>query len=73
MAQDDKYQGTTVTEFVTRFWPLLVVLAFFCGVTLLAFEHTATLVGRILSLFSFCALALVWLALLFQVLRARPA
>jgi uncharacterized membrane protein len=72
MTQSSKYHGTTVTDFVARYWRLLVVLAFFLGLTLLAFGHTATLVGRAIGLFSFCALALVWLALLFQCMRARP-
>ena len=72
MAQSSKYHGTTVTDFVARFWPLLVVLAFFLALTLLTFGRTATLVGRAVGLFSFCALVLVWLALLFQCARARP-
>lgn len=72
MAQSSKYHGTTVTDFVARYWRLLVVLAFFLALTLLAFNHTATLMGRATGLFTFCALALVWLALLFQCMRARP-
>jgi hypothetical protein len=72
MTQSSKYHGTTVTEFVARYWHLLVVLAFFLGLTLLTFDHTTTHVGRVIGLFSFCALALVWLALLFQCARARP-
>ena len=72
MPQPDKYRGTTVTEFVARRFTLLAALALFLGVALLAAEHTATLWGRAVGLFAFCAAVLLWLALLFHAWRARP-
>ena len=72
MRQTNKYRGTTVTEFSERHFNLLVMLALFLGLTLLADAHTATVFGRTLALFSFCATLLVWLALLYQCARARP-
>lgn|GEM_PF-4616049 len=72
MAQTDKYRGTTVTEFVAARFPLLCALALFLGVVLLASGYTTTLLGRAVGLFAFSALVLLWLALLFHVLRARP-
>jgi len=67
-----KYRGTTVTEFSERHFSLLVPLALFLGLTLLAIGHAATLLGRVLALFSFCMTLLLWLALLYQCARARP-
>ena len=67
-----KYCGTTVTEFSERHFSLLVTLALFLGLTLLADGHTATLMGRTLALFSFCVTLLLWLALLYQCAQARP-
>ena len=72
MTRTRKYQGTTVTEFVARHFTLLAALALLLGLGLLAERHSATLLGRAVGLFSFCALVLVWLALLFQCVRARP-
>ena len=67
-----KYRGTTVTEFSERHFSLLVTLALFLGLTLLADGHTATHMGRTLALFSFCVTLLLWLALLYQCAQARP-
>ena len=72
MAQTRSYDGTTVTEFVAKHITLIAALALFLALALMAGPYTATLVGRVVGLFSFCAALLVWLALLFHVLRARP-
>jgi hypothetical protein len=72
MAPTRIYHGTTVTEFVARHFPLLAALALFLGVSLLAQAHAATLLGRAVGLFAFAATVLLWLALLFQCMRARP-
>jgi hypothetical protein len=72
MAQTRIYHGTTVTEFVARHFTLLGALALFLGVSLLAQAHAETLLGRAVGLFAFAATMLLWLALLFQCLRARP-
>ncbi len=72
MAQTRQYHGTTVTEFVGRHFKLCAALALFLGLSLLAAERLTTLPGRIVALFSLCATLLLWLALLFQCLRARP-
>ncbi|HYX40241.1 MAG TPA: hypothetical protein VE821_01020 [Pyrinomonadaceae bacterium] len=72
MIEPNKYRGTTVTEFSERHFSLLVTLALFLGLTLLAAGHTTTFMGRTLALFSFCVTLLLWLALLYQCARARP-
>ena len=72
MARTRKYHGTTVTEFVARHFTLLAALALLLGLGLFAERYSATLPGRAVGLFSFSALVLVWLALLFQCARARP-
>ncbi|MFL6207931.1 MAG: hypothetical protein ACJ74W_03735 [Pyrinomonadaceae bacterium] len=72
MAQTRIYHGTTVTEFVARHFTLLAALALFLGLALLAQVHAETLLGRAVGLFAFAATVLLWLALLFQCMRARP-
>ncbi len=72
MTQTHQYHGTTVTEFVGRHFKLFVALALFLALSLLAAERLATLPGRAVALFSLCATMLLWLALLFQCIRARP-
>jgi hypothetical protein len=68
----NKYHGTTVTKFVRRHFTLLAALALLLALALVAAAQTDALLGRAVGLFSFCALVLVWLALLFQCARARP-
>ncbi len=72
MAQTRIYHGTTVTEFVGRHFKLFATLALFLGLSLLAAERLTTLPARAVALFSLCTTALLWLALLFQCVRARP-
>jgi hypothetical protein len=72
MAQTGKYRGTNVTEFSERHFSLLITLALFLGLMFLATGQAATVLGRVLALFSFCVTLLVWLALLYQCARARP-
>ena len=72
MAQSGKYHGTTVTEFVARYYSLLLALALCLGLMLFACDYAATLLGLLTGLFAFCAAFLLWLALLFQCARARP-
>ncbi len=67
-----QYHGTTVTDFVNTHARLLGTLALLLALALFASSHTATLFGRAVGLFAFCAVTLVWLALLFHALRARP-
>ncbi len=72
MTQTRQYHGTTVTEFVGRHFKLLVALALFLALSLGATRLTTTLPGRAGALFALCVTALLWLALIFQCLRARP-
>ncbi|HEX8072557.1 MAG TPA: hypothetical protein VF546_21595 [Pyrinomonadaceae bacterium] len=72
MARPDKYHGTTVTEFVTKYASLLAALALCLLLTLVAADRPAAWLGRAVALSSFCAAYLVWLALLFHCARARP-
>lgn len=73
MTQTRLYHGTTVTEFVRQHYPLLVALAGFLALSLYATERAMTTwPGRAVALFSLCVTCLLWLALLFQCLRARP-
>ena len=67
-----QYHGTTVTDFVNTHARLLGTLALLLALALFANAYTATLPGRAVGLFAFCAVTLVWLALLFHALRARP-
>lgn len=72
MAQTSKYHGTTLTEFVRQYASLLGALVLCLLLTLVAADRPVTWLARGVALGSFCAAFLLWLALLFQCVRARP-
>jgi hypothetical protein len=72
MTRTGEYHGTTVTDFVARYYGLLLALVLCLGLMLLAGCCAATSPGLFVGLFGFCAAFVLWLALLFQCARARP-
>lgn len=67
----DKYAGTTLTAFAADHFPLLALLCLFLALTVLS-AGGASWFTQSVSLFSYFATLLIWIALLYQCLRARP-
>lgn len=73
MTQTGKYRGTTVTAFIEQHFALMSALAFFLALLLfVAGRAPARWPALVIELFAFSVTFLLWLALIYQTLRARP-
>lgn len=72
MTRTTRYEGTTLTAFIEKYFSLLVLLGIFIGLTFYSANSHASHLGQAIALFSFAITFLVWIALLFQCAQARP-